>query len=270
MPGHASAFDVDTAVASHGSGVYGVRFPERWSTGFSLSGGFVAALVVRAMEAELADVTRGLCSITIHFLATIKTEEGTVAVTVERSGRGVSNLTARVHDGTRPIALALAAFSVPFAGATEYDETDASLPPCPATLPPPPPGELSPPFLHNFKLAPVGGAPPFGGSGPATTGGWIELVESRPLDASLVVALADSWWPSPFSYLSGRVPAPTIDLTVHVRAPLPRPAGRVFSRFRSTLLQDGLFEEDGLLRASDGALLAQSRQLAHLLPASRS
>jgi hypothetical protein len=39
----------------------------------------------------------------------------------------------------------------------------------------------------------------------------------------------------------------------------------VFSEFRSSLMRDGMFEEDGRLRAQDGTLLAQSRQLA-LLP----
>jgi hypothetical protein len=114
-------------------------------------------------------------------------------------------------------------------------------------------------------MVPVVGPPPFSGQGPSVTGGWIEVAEPRPLDAPLVVALTDTWWPSPFSYLRRRVPALTIDLTVHVRGALPRPAQPVFCEFRSVLMRDGMFEEDGRVRDQDGALLVQSRQLA-LLP----
>ena len=34
-----------------------------------------------------------------------------------------------------------------------------------------------------------------------------------------------------------------------------------FARFRSGLVQDGFFEEDGVIWAADGTVLAQSRQL---------
>ena len=59
--------------------------------------------------------------------------------------------------------------------------------------------------------------------------------------------------------------APTIDLTVHIRAPLPV-TGPLLARFTSRLASDGFFEEDGELWAPDGTLVAQSRQLALLLP----
>ena len=39
-----------------------------------------------------------------------------------------------------------------------------------------------------------------------------------------------------------------------------------FARFRSTLLHEGFFEEDGVIWAADGTVLAQSRQLAILMP----
>ena len=66
-------------------------------------------------------------------------------------------------------------------------------------------------------------------------------------------------------------PAPTIDLTVHFRVALPRsanpdPLELCFATVRSRLIQEGFFEEDGLIWAADGTLLAQSRQLAILMP----
>jgi acyl-CoA thioesterase len=261
-----TSFDRDTAVSTVGDGRYEVELPSRWSNGRSLSGGFVAATIVRAMEAEVSDATRALRSITVHYLDVAETGSATIATTIERAGRGLTTITARLSELDRPIAIAMAAFATSYPGAAAYDDTQGVVPAAPDTLDPPPPGEISPPFLHNFRMKPTDGPPPFGGRGPAFTAGWIEPVEPRPLDAALVVALADAWWPSPFVYTEHRVPSPTIDLTVHVRAPLPRPAEKVFSEFRSTLLSDGMFEEDGRLRTADGVLLAQSRQLAFLLP----
>jgi acyl-CoA thioesterase len=62
-------------------------------------------------------------------------------------------------------------------------------------------------------------------------------------------------------------PAPTIDLTVHFRAPLPVADGLLLGRFNNRLVRDGFFEEDGELWAADGTLVAQSRQLGLLIGA---
>jgi hypothetical protein len=260
-----TTFDRDAAVERCGEGRYRAHISANWSNGRSVNGGFVAAILARAMETEIAEPGRSLRSLTVHYVRAPELGEAVVSVCVERKGRGLTTLSARLLEDEIVVAIALAAFSKPFVGAAEYDETGWPMPAPPRSLGSPPSGEVSPPFLHNFRLAPLVGPPPFSGDGPAVTGGWIELAEPRPLDTGLVVALTDTWWPSPFSHVHERVPALTIDLTVHVRASLPRPAQPVFSEFRSSLLRDGMFEEDGRLRAVDGTLLAQSRQLA-LLP----
>jgi acyl-CoA thioesterase len=59
---------------------------------------------------------------------------------------------------------------------------------------------------------------------------------------------------------------PTIDLTVHVRNPVPPGTEWVLVRFTTRALAGGFLEEDGELWHPDGTLLAQSRQLAVLLP----
>ncbi len=89
------------------------------------------------------------------------------------------------------------------------------------------------------------------------------------LDAPLAAAILDAWFPAPFIRLERPVPAPTIDYTVHFRAPLPEPGARAedpyLATFRSGLARGGFFEEDGELWSQGGSLLAQSRQLALLL-----
>ena len=61
-------------------------------------------------------------------------------------------------------------------------------------------------------------------------------------------------------------PAPTIDLTVHFRAPLPLD-DTCCSAASAELVRDGFFDEDGELWAPDGTLVAQSRQLGLLIGA---
>ena len=61
-----------------------------------------------------------------------------------------------------------------------------------------------------------------------------------------------------------------IDLTIHSRGSTPPnehadPEELCLARFRSTVVHDGFFEEDGVIWAADGTVLAQSRQLALLL-----
>jgi hypothetical protein len=58
---------------------------------------------------------------------------------------------------------------------------------------------------------------------------------------------------------------PTIDLTIHWRAPLDAVRGEhpwVLGLFSTSLGAGGTWEEDGQLWSEEGVLLAQSRQLA--------
>ena len=117
-------------------------------------------------------------------------------------------------------------------------------------------------------MQPRFGEPPFSNADDGLVGGWLGLRERRPLDAPAVAMLADAWPPAPWPRLAELAPAPTIDLTVHFRAPLPLPDSLLLGRFTSRLVRDGFFDEDGELWTPDGALVAQSRQLGLLLGAS--
>jgi hypothetical protein len=98
-----------------------------------------------------------------------------------------------------------------------------------------------------------------------TTGGWIELAEPRGIDAAFVALCTDVWWPPSLEPLTEPAAAPTIDLTIHFRAELPAeglPDQPVLGRYRSAAAGGGFVEEDGMVFAAYGTLLAQSRQLA--------
>jgi len=260
--------DSDLALKPLGDGAYEGKIDERWWTPRGPLGGYVMAIMLRGLELELADPGRMPRSLTVTFMRPPAAGPVTVRATVERSGRSLSNLAGRLEQDGQSLALALASFSVPWTGPL-LDEA-----PMPDVEPPewrrPPAFELpegAPPFIAQLSMQRRFGSDPFTGADRAETGGWLGLGEERELDAPAIALLADAWFPSPWTRLRRLAPAPTIEMSVYFRAPLPREDSLLLARFRSTLSRDGFFEEDGELWAPDGTLVAQSRQLALLIGA---
>ncbi len=265
-----TGFEEATAVEALGGGAYTAFSDPRWAAPIGPNGGYLAAIVLRAMQAELADPGRPARSITLHYLRPPQPGEIRVDVAVERSGRRLSTLTARLGQQGRDCVLAVAAFSGPLG-----EGVDAFTAPMPAAPPVTEleqwgPHEQAPPIAHRCRIFPALGAVPFSGADEALSGGWMTLHEPQPVDAPVLALYADLWLPAVFSRLTRPVAAPTIDLTVHFRDPVAaaavEPAAPVLGVFRSDYAADGLVEEDGELWSPDGVLLAHSRQLALLVP----
>jgi acyl-CoA thioesterase len=264
-------FDLDTEARPIGEGAYEVRVDEGWWVVRGPNGGYVAALVVRALEHAVGDPARTLRSFTAHYLRPPAAGPARVETRVERAGRSVTTTSARLLQGEKLLALALAAFATPRAS----PEIHHALPPeveppeaCPLRT-----GSVIP-IHRQFEQRWAIGPPPFDGprAREARTGGWLRLAEPRALDAALLVAYADAWPPS--VYATGELPplpggVPTIDLTVHVRSALPVPGVApdepVLVSFRTREVSQGLLEEDGEIWSRDGRLLAHSRQLGFVL-----
>jgi acyl-CoA thioesterase len=116
----------------------------------------------------------------------------------------------------------------------------------------------------------AGGAPGTPTVGEAVAARWIRLPERRVVDHLVVAAMADAVIPAIFSRVEEPIIVPTVDLTVHFRTALPAPGARpddyVLAVFRTGAAAEGYLEEDGEVWTEDGTLLAQSRQLAAVLP----
>ena len=260
-------FDADTAVEKLGEGRFAAAMSERWWVGKGPNGGYVAAVILKAIEAS-ASPARAPRSLTVHFLEAPAAGPVEVAVAVEREGGRASFLSARLTQAGKTRATALAVLSENWSdeGFSEAEMPEAGEPGELHTLDPA--NEGRPNMLQNYRLRPALGERAFSG-GPARNGAWIRTREPRLLDAPLAATLLDTWFPAPFVKLDGPRGAPTIDYTVHFRSPLP-PAGATpedayLIAFRSSTARHGFFEEDGELWSADGTLLAQSRQLALLL-----
>jgi acyl-CoA thioesterase len=262
-----STFARDTAIRAVGDGAFDAEIADTWAVLRGPHGGYVAAIVTRALEAAVADPERQPRSLTIHFLAPPEPGPVRIEVRVERSGRTLSTLSARMEQDGRPVALALAAFSRAWENpAVEYAEPPPDAP-RPEDVPVVPWQEQMPQFRKHLEFRHVFGGELMSGADRALVGGWLRLNEPpAAFDAAYVAMLADAWAPAPFPLVTTPFVAPTIDLTVHFRSPLP-PAGTgpetpILGRFESRAARDGFFEEDGALWTPGGELVAHVRQLA--------
>ena len=262
----ASAFERATAVEPLGDGAWQATCDAAWATQLGANGGFLAAIVLRAMIAQLDDPSREARSLTCHYLRPPDMGELRVDVTVEREGRSMSTLSARVTQGGRLCILAVAAFAIGLAGAADYAGAPPRAPAPEEVEPLVPPPEV--PIVAQFDVRPTLGGEPYSGAPAAVTGGWLRFADPQPLDAPALAMYADAWLPSPMPLLDRPALAPTVDLTIHFRAPAAAAEivdEPVLAVFRSSTAAGGFFEEDGEVWSRDGVLLAQSRQLALLL-----
>jgi acyl-CoA thioesterase len=279
-------FDRDTAVRRVRDGgpdgerpeqapraVFAAEVSPEWRAGRGPHGGYLAAMLLRALIEAVADPLRVPRSLTIHYARAPQPGPVSIRTRIERQGRSLSTLSARMEQDGSLIALALSAFSVPWSA-----EEIAELP-MPEVAPRDPErksGTLlfkgAPPFTRHLVLQPRIGAIPFTGSEePMEIGGWLGLADARPIDALSLAFFSDALFSPPFIRLAEPATTPTIDLTIHFRTAMPRvadpdPQELCFARFRSGLIHEGFFEEDGVIWAADGSVLAQSRQLGIVMP----
>jgi acyl-CoA thioesterase len=262
--------------------LFGAEIAPDWRAGRGPHGGYLAAILLRALIESVADETRSPRSLTIHYARAPKPGPVQIVTTIERQGRSLSTLSARMHQGEELIALVLGAFSVPWGG-PEISQVQM-----PNVEPADPSREGvkliehgGPEFARHLILQPrIEGALFAQGEQPMEVRAWMGLAEPRPIDALSLAFFADALIPAPYMRLPEPAAVPTVDLTVHFQEHMPREADAASSpqgdprelclaRTRTELIHDGFFVEDGAIWASDGTLLAQSRQLAIVIPFSK-
>jgi acyl-CoA thioesterase len=229
------------------------------------------AILMRGFELAVADDLRSARSVNVHFLRSPQAGPVEVTAVEERRGRSLSTVSGRLEQDGKLIALGLGAYS------TAWESPLLESAPMPVVEPPEDdraisakefPRDNPPNFTERLVMQHRFGNGPFTRSDEGLVGGWLGLREDRPLDAPAIAMLADAWFPAPWPRLAELAPAPTIDLSVHFRTPLPLPSSLLLGRFTSSLVRDGFFDEDGQLWTPDGTLVAHSRQLGLLLGAS--
>lgn len=230
-----------------------------------VNGGVLLAVAARA----LARATGRPHPVTItgHFLGAVRPSDLTVTTEVLREGRhGFAR--AVVRDDTDAVVLAATGTFADLATAQGPTMDFGSSPPLPdrdATIAWPPHEEpVSAPNvfgLFDHRVIPDGFAWAVGGGpGKAVVESWARPASGDwdPLD---LLVLADVYPPPVFNAGLPTAWVPTLELTVQLRG-LPSADEELACRFWTSSVTDGYLEEDGLVRARDGRVLAVSRQLA--------
>ncbi len=231
---------------------YLTRLARRSRTARRLSGGDPAPRADRDRRRPL----RSPRSLTIHYARAPEPGPVSIHTTIERAGRSLSTLSARIEQDGALVALALAAFSVPWTAPEVYEL------PMPEVAPPDAVTALGQAAVRGRAavhaapvLQPRIGVIPFqGASEPMEVGAWLGLAEPRPIDALSLAFFCDAMFSPPFIRIDQPATSPTIDLTIHFRAALPPTGERdpdelCFARFRSGRVHEGFFEEDGVIWA---------------------
>lgn len=273
-------FERDTSVERLDDEMFTAMIDRAWWVLRGPNGGYLAAIILRAMDATVDDPARVPRSVTVHYTSSPGEGEVTIRTRRERVGRSLTSVSARMEQEGALVAVAMAAFSTSRPG-PEFCDVVMPEVPAPAAVGARGVPDLAPPFAHRWDLrwaigrAPdptTAGAPPPPADGvrEAVAGGWIRLEEPQVLDAPAVAAITDAWVPPVFSRTNTALAVPTIDLTIHFRTSLPLPGATpddyLLAVFRTNAAAEGFLEEDGEVWSADGRLVAQSRQLAVTLP----
>ncbi len=265
-------FDRETAVRPLGERRYESVLDRAWWVHRGPNGGYLAAIVLRALTETVGDADRSPRSLTVHYVAPPAEGALEIATTIERAGRSLTSCSARLMQDSKLIGLALAAFSRARPGPEFADLQPPDAPPADESplVAAPTDDPFIPDIAFRWENRLVRGGFPPEPTGEAVIARWIRLPEGRVVDGLVAAALTDAVIPAVFGRVEEQMIVPTVDLTIHFRSSLPLPTARpddyVLAEFRTNVVAEGFLEEDGEIWSPDGVLLAQSRQLAAVLP----
>lgn len=254
-----------TALERMGEGRSRARIDGSWAQGRGVYGGLVAALLARAIEAEVP-AGQQLTRLTTAFAAPLGAGAAELDVEVVRAGRNVSTLRASMRGPDGLVATALCTASrerehpVRLGGPAMPD-----VPP-PEAVPDGPEEHYFPSFTRHFSFRQCLGPRPFSGAQQARVGGWCRLNEQAPLDAALVIAMLDAWPPAIVATAPGWCPVASLEMTVELSQLPEGPAGWMLYESVASHAAGGSADDRATLWSANGEVLARCQQLVALFP----
>lgn len=261
-----SDFSEATKVRQAEPGVYEVTIDGTWSIGEVPNGGYLLALILRAV-CDMSPHQHPV-STTAHFIAPPAGGPAQVRAEVLRSGRTTSTCRATLwQDGQTCVEVLVTLATLDPSAGIEWSgpkpEPVADVDDCiPAVVDLPDGTHVG--LLENveLRLDPqtlgwFSGHP----AGQLSMRGHVRLADGTQPDPFVLALAVDALPPTVFGL--GRLGwAPTVELSVLTRA-LPAP-GWLTVHLRGRLVRDGWFDEEAEVYDATGALVAQSRQLARI------
>jgi Thioesterase-like superfamily len=245
-----------------------MRFSERWMGVRGLHGGFLAATFLRTIAAVVADPSREALTLDVDYFAPTHPTEAVLVTHVEKTGRSVTTVSARLLQDSRPVAFAVASFTRPREEHVEFSDLPLPVKSGPEVIPVVGRNALGlGPWADNFEIRPCLGGAAFGSSATALSGGWIRLLEDRPIDSVLLAAMPDSWMPSIRTRLKQSHGADsTIKIGIHFSGLASLSTadryGPCFLQSQALIAGSGYWQEDATVWSRSGNVLVRSRQVA--------
>ncbi len=214
-------FEDAVAVESVGKGRYRAVVDGAWDGPGAPNGGVLAAIMVRAAQAELGSDAPAVRTLSVQFLHAPGHGPVEVGVELLRAGERVAVCDVRMREADRLIAQMTLVCSAPRA----QERSLASGPPQAPRFESVDTVDIrnapgAPPFFSQLVVRPTFGSVMLSGAADAVTGGWLALRDDdAPLDAARLCALCDLWWPAIFSWLISPAATPTLQLTSIFEAP---------------------------------------------------
>ncbi len=237
-------------------------------------GGYVMGLALEALRRSVTTPGHREMSFTAHFLRRVPAARLRIAVTVERTGRTVTNLSFRVSaptgdGGAHKLCVTGLAL---FGSDRNADDWVLATPPdltVPTADEAPEPSPIPVPATRQFAIWPRHSGALMTGADVEESGGWMQLCDPGDpgaADERFLLHAADGYLP--LANIRNVRPAVggTLDFTAHFRQPVPQ---RVIDGepvrvvLRSARSHRGAVDEDATVWASSGELLLQSRQLRY-------
>jgi Thioesterase-like superfamily len=264
-----SALDDTLTLTPAGPGRYTAVIDAGWNGGVSPNGGVLAALAVRAVQTFAGEGAPPPRTVSAFYLEAPAAGSLEVAVTLLRGGRRVTVHAVEIGQAGRRMITVTVLSSVARPHHVPLRRAAPTAPPAPEVeaLEIGQQGFSPPVVFGRLVVRPVFGALPFSGASEGEAGGWLSLRDDdRPLDAARLVAMCDLWWPAIFPVLPKLDGAPTLQLTVHLRDTGWDVRPPALGRYTTETVAEGHLEERAEIWSSDGRLLAESVQLALLVP----
>ncbi|NED98447.1 thioesterase family protein [Phytoactinopolyspora alkaliphila] len=259
-------FKEATTVKRADSGRYDVDIDGSWSVGDVPNGGYLLALILKAVTTESPHPHP--LSTSAHFVAPPSGGPATIHTEILRSGKTTATLRATlVQDDVSRVEALITTSTLDREADVEWagpnPEPVAPVDECIPAVVDLPDGthvgllehvdlRLDPQTLGWFSGRPAG---------QLSMRGHVRLADGTQPDPLVLALAVDSLPPTVFGL--GRLGwAPTVELSVLTRS-LPAP-GWLTVHLRGRLVRDGWFDEEAEVYDADGALVAQSRQLARV------
>lgn len=244
-----------------------------WQQGRGAYGGLVVGAMVRAAMLSVEDPRRRVRSVNAELLAPVPVGDARLVVEPVRVSSALSVMRVRVmpwdraaseHGDDLYCATVLCAREREGVPAWNLAEAPA-MAPLDALEPMPVLSGAMPTFTQHFEYHPTC-PPPYAGADDPRAEGYVRPRDPGPrLDAAMIAALADCYWPAALAKFGAPRPIATIAYALHVHDDRLDDDARVYHHARCTHLSEGYAHETRTLWSPKGRLLATNQQIVAII-----